>query len=581
MIRVNFADKASRDAFADRFKLSSKVGDVQLDIGWNLLQFAKKDDKALDYEEVAVLTSGPSAATEKDFIVKGDINKFRAHANVKQDLGKGFYLVSTSTGLALSDHVDSIEHTSGAVKFMGNASNISSVNPDTTTLNPTSAEGQWARIRCASRYRPLLGTYSTYEMNYRSKPELYVIDSGIDFNNPEFDYPELEKVNFYTVFDGDFTDYRGHGTAVSSMAVGKNLGIANHCKLLSVKIANQGEEASIFQLGQALDAIKAAAVADPTVTRIVNCSWGVARSEYLDAKFEELIALGITVVCAAGNSGVSVEDVTPAGIDNVMTVASMDKFDIPSGFNNISPTDTGVVTGHGLSLDIFAPGENVMVAYLNNSYRVMSGTSFAAPLVAGIAAEIAALNAGVVGFATMKATILSTATPNALLFEDTTFTEAQNKIAYIFTSDPNANYKLNNMSMYLGVHNEDQPIVADLNSSIDCGALGKVIAAVPVFSIEWLDPAAEAQYKNFVSVNPETGLVTITKPTVALASDTKLKMVEFRGVATVGTVKVTSPNIFFFHTNPLHAETQQSDITLALTNTNSISFFGSWGVILK
>lgn len=589
MIRVNFADKASRDAFADRFKLEAKVGDVQLDIGWHLLQFAKLDDKALDYEEVAVLQSGPSAKAEKEFIVKGVPANFEAHGTIVDDLGSGFYLVKSDNGLVLGDHVDSIEEITSPTTFLGVASDINSMNPETATLNPTSAEGQWARIRCASRYRPLAEQYSTYEMRYNSKPELYVVDTGIHFENPEFDYPELEKVNFWAVprFNGDFTGYNSHGTSVASMAVGKNLGIANYAKLLSVKIQNKdNDQATVYELGQAFDAIAAVAAADPTITRIVNCSWGVARSAYLDAKVKKLLDLGVTVVCAAGNNGISVEDISPAGMDDVITVASSDKYDIPSGFNNISPTDAGVTTGHGLSLDMFAPGENVMVAYGPTGYAVVSGTSYSAPLVAGIACEIGAINHGVVPFSLMKNTILDTATINALLFEPDAngvekFSENQNKLAYIFTSDPNANYKLREMIMYLGVHHDGAAIVADLNSSLDSTTLSKVVGGSSVFSIEWLDPALKADYESCIDINQATGVLTITEPTVALDADTKLKMIEFRGVADIGGIKLETPVLFFFHANPEYKETQQNDITLALTNTNSISFFGFWGTILK
>ena len=51
-IRVTFADAASRDAFAERFLITDKVGDNQLDIDWHFLQFAKLDDKALDYDDL-------------------------------------------------------------------------------------------------------------------------------------------------------------------------------------------------------------------------------------------------------------------------------------------------------------------------------------------------------------------------------------------------------------------------------------------------------------------------------------------------------------------------------------------------
>ena len=147
-------------------------------------------------------------------------------------------------------------------------------------------------------------------------------------------------------------------------------------------------------MGDAIDAIITRAMDNPNVTRVVNMSWGVARSSWLDHKVQSMIDAGMVVVCAAGNSGISVEDISPAGLDTCITVGSIDKYDIPSGFNNISPGDSGLTNSSGLSLDLFAPGEDVLVA--SNSavggYALSSGTSFATPLVAGVAVEIAALN---------------------------------------------------------------------------------------------------------------------------------------------------------------------------------------------
>ena len=108
MLRVTFADTASRDAFAERFKIDVKVGDVQLDIDWHFLQFAKLDDKALDYDELAVLTASPEANSEREFVVKGDPATFGSHATVVRDLGGSFYLFKSTDGTMLGDHVDSI-----------------------------------------------------------------------------------------------------------------------------------------------------------------------------------------------------------------------------------------------------------------------------------------------------------------------------------------------------------------------------------------------------------------------------------------------------------------------------------------
>ena len=580
MLRVKFVNSASRDAFADRFKITTKVDIDQLDIDWHFLQFAKLDDKALDYTEVAVLQSGAGAAQEREFIVKGNPATFGAHATVVQNLGNGFYLVKSSDGLTLGDHVDSIEHNGSPVKFL-EVSKPNEVHGVPTTLTDGS---DWARIRIASRYRPLLSSFSKHDVNYKSKPELIIMDSGIDFTHAEF--TGLETENFYTLpqFNGDFSDDVGHGTAVASLACGKNLGVAGNVKLVNCKIGNSSYTAKLIDLGLAIDAIVARASADLTVTRVVNMSWGIPRSSWLDDKIQGLIDMGITVICAAGNDGISVEDVSPAGLDDVITVGSIDKYDIPSGFNNISPTDSGVTTGHGLSLDIFAPGEGITVASSlgGSGYVLSSGTSFAAPLIAGIAAELASLQTSMVSFTDIKQQVLGSATKDALLFEDERFSSNQNRLGYLITCDANANIKDEGKSYFLGVHQHGQPIVANLSSTLTSGENIIFNDVSTTWSLLWADPAIEAKYSNFFVLDSVTGLLTINEPDVALPEDTKLEMVQFKAVSTTSRMTMTGPNIFFFHVNPSYKTTlDQSDVTLALTDTNSISFYSFWLNVIK
>jgi hypothetical protein len=579
-IRVNFSGTEHRDAFADRFKLDIPAGVDHLDVPWHLLNHVKNDPNASDF-------SALDTATEHEFIVKGDLNTISLHATVKQDLGMGFYLVSTTDGTTLSKNVETIDINSQPMNFL-DVSNITSMNGTPSSLDPLSSEGQWARIRVASRYRPLQTSFSVHEVNYKSTPEFYVMDTGINFNHVEFDNPDLVKVNFYAlpVFNGDFSDDVGHGTSVTSMAVGKNIGVASKAKVMNVKIGSSTHNATLIEVGMAIDAILTEISANPNVSRVINMSWGIPRSGWLDAKVQSLLDAGATVICAAGNSGISVEDISPAGMDNVITVGAIDRYDIPAGFNNISPSDSGLVTSAGLSLDIFAPGDEVLVAkgITNNEYFVASGTSFACPLVAGVALEVCALNETPCFYDFIKKTIIDTATEHALLFEDDKFSENQNRLVYLYTSDPLAMYKNSDMVSYLGIHTSDptSTIIADLNSALDIAHFKTIYPDdTVVYSIEWVDPAQEPVYGSFLAVDPVTGVVTISKPTVALPEETKLVMVKFTGVATTSRVKIKTNTLFFFYNNPAYQDTLESDITLALTDINSISFFASWAGPLK
>jgi hypothetical protein len=580
-IKVNFTSTEQRDAFANRWKIEIPAGVDHIDVPWHLVQHALKNESAVEYTQL-------DTETEHEFLVSGDKTEIAKLASIVNDLGGGFYQVKSTNGVDLGKVVDTIEIVSAPLKFVENVSSITGMNVDSTTLDPESAEGQWARIRVASQYRPLSSVFAVHDVKYASKPELYIMDTGINFNHTEFDYDGLDKVDFYTlpVFSGSYADDVGHGTGVTSMAVGKNLGVARYAKVLNVKIGGMvdGAEhtANLLEVGQAIDAILAEIATDPNKSRVINMSWGVTRSSWLDSKVQSLLDAGATVIAAAGNSGISVEDVTPAGIDGVITVGAIDKYDIPAGFNNISPSDSGLATSTGLSLDLFAPGDNVMIADGSTTagYVVSSGTSFAAPLVSGVALEIASMNTDSVLYNEMKQIIIDTATENALLFEDDTFSDNQNRLVYLVTTDPLAAYKTSESVSYLGVHNEDDTIIADLNSSLNTVMFGLVYPDDKItYSIEvQLD---SIEYAKFFVCDPDTGVVTITKPDVDLPEETRLKMVNFVGIAENSKVKMTTNTIFFFVSNPLYQDTLQSDVTLALTDINSISFFAAWGTPLK
>lgn len=568
MIRLKFNNAESRDAFATRFKLDSKVDTTELDIDWHLLQFAKVDDNCVDYDDL-------EDSQEQEFVVKGDPTKFAALATVVQDLGGGFYHVKSTDGTLLGDFVDSIEHTSSAVKLLGSLETMDAA--PIANLDPTTSENQWARLRVISKYRPLAKSFGIHDVTYNSTPELIIMDSGINFDHPEFDYPELQKENFFTLpdFNGEYGDDVGHGTAVASCAVGKNLGVASHVKLVNVKIGNANRHATLIELGSAIDAILTRVTSAPTVTRIVNMSWCVARSAWLDSKVQSLLDAGVTVICAAGNNGISVEDVSPAGIDNVITVGSIDKFDIPSGYNNISPTDANITTGHGLSLDIFAPGEHIITAWYKGGYIDDCGTSFSAPYVAGVAAVIASLYKSIVPYNQLKELVLSTATSDALLFEDNRFSENQNRLVYLPIADINVNQKTNNVSSYLGYLSEDiQTLEVNIKTIMSMGQYQNWFSENPTYKLKFLDSEQESKYSSHIVLDSE-GKLTITYPNFDMPESTKFVIVEFVLEVEIGQLKMVSPTIFFYDTNRNYKASLETDIGYALTQTNSVSFYAA------
>ncbi len=111
--------------------------------------------------------------------------------------------------------------------------------------------------------------------------------------------------------------------------------------------------------------------------RISSNSWG--GGSFSQATYDAIRASKSVFVAAAGNDGTN-NDVTPHypsnyALDNIISVAATTDTDALASFSNFGAT----------SVDLGAPGENILSTLHNNSYGSYSGTSMATPHVAGVA----------------------------------------------------------------------------------------------------------------------------------------------------------------------------------------------------
>ncbi len=236
-----------------------------------------------------------------------------------------------------------------------------------------------------------------------------VLDSGVDYthtdligniwlrpdNVPQYSDDEIGTFNDLNGFNasensGDPMDDNGHGTHCAGIigAEGNNdegiTGINWNVQIMPLKFMGRGG------FGTTKDAIEAINYAidrkrNGVNVRVINASWGsTSYSKALEDAIRAAGEEGILFVAAAGNSTVN-NDKKPHypsnyNLPNVISVAALDRTDALTSFSNY-----GVKTVH-----IAAPGKDILSTWLNNDYREASGTSMAAPQVAGVAALILA-----------------------------------------------------------------------------------------------------------------------------------------------------------------------------------------------
>jgi Subtilase family len=202
--------------------------------------------------------------------------------------------------------------------------------------------------------------------------------------------------------DNNPMDDHGHGTHVAGTigAVGNNaagvVGVNWRVQLMALKFLSAAGS------GTTADAVSAVLYASANGASVLNNSWsGDEFSQALSDAIDAADQRNALFVAAAGNEGRDT-DVVPAypssyRTPNVLSVAASDAGDQPAFFSNYGRE----------SVDLGAPGVDILSTWTGGSYAYSSGTSMAAPHVAGVAALARALYPGASDVG-LKALILRT-----------------------------------------------------------------------------------------------------------------------------------------------------------------------------
>lgn len=238
----------------------------------------------------------------------------------------------------------------------------------TTTAIQNSAP--WGLDRIDQQALPLSTTYDDGDLQ-GANTKSYVVDSGIDPSNTDFE--GRVATGYDAVQDGlGSGDCNGHGTHVAGTIGSKTFGVAKKTNLIPVRVLDCAGSGLYSSVIAGLNWIAGNYI--PGEPAVVNMSLGGPASSTLDEAVNNLISKGLSVVVAAGNDNLNACDYSPARTPDAITVGATNTDDSRASYSNF-----------GSCLDIFAPGTSIPSTWLGvNYYAILSGTSMAAPHVAGV-----------------------------------------------------------------------------------------------------------------------------------------------------------------------------------------------------
>ncbi len=209
--------------------------------------------------------------------------------------------------------------------------------------------------------------YAAYVKSYTARSvKVAIVDSGVSYHK-KMDGRILSGID---LVDDDYTpsDQNGHGTHVAGTVVDCTPGIKVY--ILPVRVMNASGEGSPSVVGNGIR------YAVSKGAKVINLSLGgYSHYQYLEDCINYAHNSGVTVVIASGNENENTKKICPAHMTNPIVVGAINSDYKRCSFSN-----------YGSSVDLAAPGDNIISCWVGGGYALASGTSMAAPHISGAAA---------------------------------------------------------------------------------------------------------------------------------------------------------------------------------------------------
>ncbi|XSG86532.1 MAG: Ig-like domain-containing protein [Methylohalobius sp. ZOD2] len=244
------------------------------------------------------------------------------------------------------------------------------VEPIGTIPNDPQYDNAW--------HLPKISAPSAWDWSHGDGVTVAVLDTGVDINHSDLAGEVVPGWNAVSQ-NTDIADVHGHGTAVAGTVAAATdnangvSSVAWNANIMPVRITNRSDGWAYWS-----DIANGLIWAADHGAKVANISYGVSNSSTVSSAAQHMISQGGVVVVAAGNDGSD-----PGYSDNpyLISVSATDGGDNKASWSN-----------YGDFIDISAPGVSILTTNRGGGYGKWSGTSFASPVTAGVAALIMAAN---------------------------------------------------------------------------------------------------------------------------------------------------------------------------------------------